>query len=66
MKPNTKSVQPQEPAEPDDVVMRLAARYGTRETLQADADGKTVPIRTIGFDEHSLRQFFEALKRGET
>lgn len=50
----------------EDPVMRLAARYGTRETLQVDADGKTVPIRTIGFDEHSLRQFFEALKRGET
>ncbi len=66
MKPNTKSVQPQEPAERGDLVMRLAARYGTRETLQVDADGKTVAMRTIGFDEHSLRQFFEALKRGET
>ncbi len=50
---------------PKDPVMRLAARYGTRETLQVDADGKTVAMRTIGFDEDSLRQFFEALKKAE-
>ncbi len=50
---------------PKDPVMRLAARYGTRETLQVDADGKTVAMRTIGFDEHSLRQFFEAVKKAE-
>ena len=65
MNPNTKSVQPQEPAEPEDIVMRLAARYGTRETMQADVDGKTVPMRTIGFDEHGLRRFFKALKEAE-
>ncbi len=66
MNPKTQSVQPPDPAESEDIVMRLAARYGTRETLQVDADGKTVAMRTIAFDEHSLRQFFEAIKRGET
>lgn len=50
---------------PKDPVMRLAARYGTRETLQADVDGKNVPIRAIGLDEHGLRLFFKALKKEE-
>ena len=50
---------------PKDPVMRLAARYGTRTTLQADVDGKTVAIRAIGLDEHGLRLFFNALKKAE-
>ena len=66
MNPNNKSVQPLESAEPEDIVMRLAARYGTRETLQADVDGKIVAIRTIGMDEHGLRLFFKALKKLES